>query len=257
MRVLESIQRPAPVRRRLGGVFGLIVLTTACFGCDRLFLAKPPETQEGSYLVHIVSAGDVREDIQTIVLWYTGSEDNVAAIQIANPGVDLSALSSGQRIMLPLSLVTQTNAMPRRKFTLGVDVPPPPPVRDAPDAIRGAKRGDPLEELMQKQEQRQRHQSYPNQVEPVRVVPTPPQVPPSTTIEKPKPIASPVGSKPDESTKLESFTDEEIGDLSSGLKQPGVVQQRQGDVSARGSQTAPIKNPRSKREPQPEVFDEE
>ena len=231
---------------------------TALCACDRLFLPKPPETVDGSYLVHIVSGSESREDIETVVLWYTGSEDNVPAVRDANPGVDLGALKPGQRVMIPSSLVTQTNAMPRRKFTLGMDVPPQPAASDTPEATERGARGDPLEELMRKQERRLTPRPTPSQVDAVPGLAPPPSAPPVNLVpETSKAQAQATTSKAHGSPKLESFSEDEIGALSSAPADATFPQGDNGSASPRANAAAQTKNPRSRRAPQPEVFDEE
>lgn len=236
----------------------LLAAVAGLVGCERLFLPKPPETVEGSYLVHIVSASEAREDIDTIVLWYTGSEDNVPAIRLANPHADLSALKPGQRVVIPSNLVTQTNAMPRRRFTLGVDVPPPAPVSDSPEATPPGKRGDPLEELMRKQERRLTPRPTPSQVEtPAGALPVPSSPVVNVEPENPSPSTQAGNSKRAGSPRVESFSDDEIGDLSSASEVPSPPSAENATARSPARDTAQTKNPRSRRAPQPEVFEEE
>lgn len=233
--------------------FVAIIVSTLSAGCDRFFLPKPPETQDGSYLVHVVSGGEAREDIGTILLWYTGSEDTLAAVQMANPSADLSALQPGQRIVIPSSVVTQTNAMPRRKFTLGVDVPPPviaPPT--AVPAPNGGAKTDPLEELMRKHERRAPHAA----VEPAATsnivdAPTPLVMGPSSDVAPSGPKAA---SGP---RKLEAFSEDEVGVLPLPGSQSRANGNSEGQVEVRKPSATETKNPRPRQAPQPEVFDEE
>ncbi len=232
-----------------------IALVVIVSGCDRFFLPKPPQTEDGTYLVHVVSGGDTREDIATILLWYTGSEENVSAVQIANPGFDLSDLKAGQRIVIPSNLVTQTNAMPRRKFTLGVDVVPTPRAVSVPDVAPEGKRSDPLEELMRRNEK----------------VPSPPAAMPQSlgssvqvnpAVGAPSMNAAPAkNEKGTEPGGIESFSEDEIGALP--VIPPKV--REEAEVSSKNvprpdaipGRNPEMKNPRPRRQPQPEVFDEE
>ncbi len=244
-----------------------LVVVMAFSGCDRFFLPKPPQTQEGAYLVHVVSGGDVREDISTILLWYTGSEDNASAVQVANPGIDLSELKAGQRIVIPSNIVTQTNAMPRRKFTLGVDVvPTPQPLRD-PEVTTQGKSSDPLEDLMRRNEKvaspttaKPESLHGPGQVNPVVGAPSV-DVPARSNMESRRGVVSSGNKKGSESRRLESFSDDEIGVLPAA---PPAARDR-ADVSGENAPgpnviqrpSPEIKNPRPRRQLQPEVFDEE
>lgn len=239
--------------------FVAILVSTLSAGCDRFFLPKPPETQDGSYLVHVVSGGEAREDIGTILLWYTGSEDTLAAVQMANPSADLSALQPGQRIVIPSSVVTQTNAMPRRKFTLGVDVPPPviaPPT--AVPAPNGGAKSDPLEELMRKHERR-----APQQPTPLQAASEPParsnlvDMPTQRAVE-PNNVAAPSSPKTTSgASKLEAFSEDEIGALPVPGSQPRSDENGTGQIESRKPIAQETKNPRPRQAPQPEVFDEE
>ncbi len=244
-----------------------LCILIALSGCDRFFLPKPPQTQEGAYLVHVVSGGDVREDISTILLWYTGSEDNASAVQVANPGIDLSELKAGQRIVIPSNIVTQTNAMPRRKFTLGVDVvQAPQPIR-SPEVTTQGKRSDPLEELMRQNEKVASPTTAmpeslhgPGQVNPVVGAPSV-DVPARSNMESRRDVVSSGNKKGSESRRLESFSDDEIGVLPAA---PPAARER-ADVSGENAPgpnviqrpSPEIKNPRPRRQLQPEVFDEE
>ena len=236
-----------------------LVFLIALSGCDRFFLPKPPQTEEGTYLVHVVSGGDTREDIATILLWYTGSEDNVSTVQIANPGVDLSALKAGQRIVIPSDIVTQTNAMPRRKFALGVDVvPTPQPVR-APEVTTQGKRSDPLEELMRRNEKgagptpaMPESLRGPAQVNSVVSAPSV-DVPDRSNVESRRDVVPSRTEKGGEPRRLESFSDDEMGVLPAS----SPATRDRADVSSENTPSPEIKNPRPKRQPQPEVFDEE
>jgi len=244
-----------------GRLFHLYALLIASMiaGCDRFFLPKPTETQDGSYLVHVVSGGETREDIGTILLWYTGSEDTLATVQMANPSADLAMLQPGQRIMIPSSVVTQTNAMPRRKFALGVDVPPPvmAPATAVPAPSGGAK-SDPLEELMRKHERR-----APQQPTPLEAASEPSarsnlvDVPSQRAVE-PNNVAAPGSPKTRSgSSKLEAFSEDEIGALPVPGSQPRPDENGAGQIESRKPAAPETKNLRPRRAPQPEVFDEE
>lgn len=232
-----------------------ISLLVVLSGCDRFFLPKPPQIEDGTYLVHVVSGGETREDITTILLWYTGSEDNVSAVQMANPGVDFSDLKAGQRIVIPSSIVTQTNAMPRRKFALGVDVAPTPRPVSAPDVPQQGKKSDPLEELMRRNEK----VSSPTVA--------PPQALGETTQGNEAAVAPSVNRAPSknkqggESRAIESFSEDEIGALpvaSPKVKEEvGTSSKSATGTGAIPAQSPEMKNPRPRRQPQPEVFDEE
>lgn len=242
-------------------VSSLVVVITFT-GCDRFLLPKPPQTQEGAYLVHVVSGGEAREDISTILLWYTGAEENLAAVQNANPAVDLGDLKPGQRVMIPSSLVTQTNAMPRRKFTLGVDAVPTPRPVSAPETAQSGKKADPLEELMRRNEVAGSPTPVPSRSL-GDAVPTPAQLDSlGVPAVRPQGDSAPLERKKSgEAPKLESFSDDEIGVLSdaSANAKGGVdvtsKNASRGDASEQPS--VEIKNPRPKRKLQPEVFDEE
>lgn len=244
-----------------------LVVVIAFSGCDRFFLPKPPQTQEGAYLVHVVSGGDVREDISTILLWYTGSEDNASAVQVANPGIDLSELKAGQRIVIPSNIVTQTNAMPRRKFTLGVDVVPTPQPLRAPEMTPQGKRSDPLEELMRQNERRvsptpaaPQPLRGTEQVNPVATTPSI-DVLDRSNVETRRDVVPSGNTKSGESRRLESFSDDEIGALPAAppsVRDGADVSSKSGPGPEAIQRPSPeTKNPRPRRQPQPEVFDEE
>lgn len=235
--------------------FWSLTLVVLLSGCARFFLPKPPQTEDGTYLVHVVSGGENREDIATILLWYTGSEENVAAVQMANPGVDLSDLQAGQRIVIPSHLVTQTNAMPRRKFTLGVDVVPTPRPTSVSDMTPQGKRADPLEELMRRNEKvaspavaTQQPLGGPSQVNPTAVAPS----------MNTAPLKNEKGGQPG---GIESFSEDEIGALPVTTPKAGERVEapiKSGRVpDAIPPQSPEMKNPRPRRQLQPEVFDEE
>lgn len=132
----------------------LAAISACCTACSSpLFLSVPRPVLEGSYLVHVVGPASASEDIDTILLWYTGSEQSIDAVRAANKKVNLSALRPGQRLLIPLRLVTHTNPMPRRKFNFGA------PANTGPQASKtSATRGDqswprdadPLEEMASK-----------------------------------------------------------------------------------------------------------
>jgi hypothetical protein len=213
-------------------------------------------------LIHVVSGGETREDISTILLWYTGAEENIAPVQTANPGLDLTDLKPGQRILIPSNLVTQTTAMPRRKFTLGVDAAPTPRPIGAAETTTSDKKADPLEELMR----RNQRGGNPTPIPTYSLSDSAPtsSLMGSTGVSSTSPqrdVATPEKEKSVGAPKLESFSDEEIG-----ASPEASVSPKEGlDVSPNKGSGAPmteqpsleIKNPRLKRQLQPEVFDEE
>jgi hypothetical protein len=239
-----------------------LAVLLVCVGCNRFFLPKSPQTEDGAYLVHVVSGGESREDIGTILLWYTGSEDSISGVQGANPGADLGALKPGQRIMIPSSLVTQTNPMPRRKFIFGVDVVPTPAAIVTPESRGVGRSGDPLEELMRRNERAPTNTTASPELQRAPLPTPPPASPPDPSGAQPVPgVVVPKRERALPPPQLESFSDDEVGVLpvapegskseatSPGNPRAGRVAQSDGNVE--------IKNPGSRRQPQPEVFDEE
>jgi hypothetical protein len=105
----------------------------------------------------VVSPAGGGEDIDTILAWYTGSEDTKSLVEDANRGVNLAKLHPGQHILIPRAVVTQTNPLPRKKFSFDREGARAPNVSAPPAPSKSAigKKADPLEELLSQQESRQ------------------------------------------------------------------------------------------------------
>jgi hypothetical protein len=67
---------------------------------------EPTPKVEGEYLVHVVHGNG--ENIQQLAKWYTGSEENVAAMRRANKGISSGELKKGRKVFIPINLVVQT-----------------------------------------------------------------------------------------------------------------------------------------------------
>jgi hypothetical protein len=130
-------------------------------GCNDIRLSTPKPIREGTYLVHVVSPGGGNEEIDTILIWYTGSENTRSVVQDANKGKNLSQLHPGQHILIPRSIVTQTNPLPRRKFSFGREASKDSSNKSkgsvaAPvSGKHGSQNADPLEEILSKQAAKQ------------------------------------------------------------------------------------------------------
>lgn len=131
--------------------------TMAASGCDSLLLSSPKPVREGSYLVHVVSPAGGGEDIDTILIWYTGTENTRSVVEDANKGVGLKQLRPGQHILIPRSVVTQMNPLPRKKFSFSRESErgAGPSTSEQPAPLKGAQNVDPLEDLLSKQESKQ------------------------------------------------------------------------------------------------------
>jgi hypothetical protein len=138
-----------------------IWIALSLVGCNDIRLSTPKPIREGSYLVHVVSPAGGNEEIDTILIWYTGSENTRDVVQEANKGRKLNQLHPGQRILIPQSIVTQTNPLPRRKFSFSRDASenlggrPNVPTVNPGRAHKASQQVDPLEEILSQQAAKQ------------------------------------------------------------------------------------------------------
>ena len=139
----------------------MISIVPALGGCNDIRLPTPKPIREGSYLVHVVSPAGGNEEIDTILIWYTGSENTRSVVEEANKGKNLNQLHAGQRILIPRSMVTQTNPLPRRKFSFSREAPENSGVRPNVSSVNPARvnkasqQVDPLEEILSQQAAKQ------------------------------------------------------------------------------------------------------
>jgi hypothetical protein len=124
------------------------VCAMALGGCGSMLMRTPRATNEGDFLVHVVSPSG-GEEIDTILYWYTGSEETKKEVQKVNKRVKLDHLRAGQRILIPQALVTQTNPLPRKKFSLSRESAPPPTETPGPSAASKPRSKDPLEAIIE------------------------------------------------------------------------------------------------------------
>lgn len=72
-------------------------------GCHSVQQFKKPAQPGGKYLVHVVSTE--KETLAQLSDWYADGAKSQKAISAANPGMDLSSLQVGDRVLIPFAVV--------------------------------------------------------------------------------------------------------------------------------------------------------
>ncbi len=149
-------------------------------GCRSAAQFAPQVQDDGKFLVHIVVSP--KEEIGPLCVWYSGDASCERVLAQENPGVNLSSLKVGDRILVPFSILKRVE-----RYQPGVKPPPqgapnaptaaaPPEAatadsdplegenfRELPQGTPTASAGnmDPLEQLMRNQEQSREKQAPP------------------------------------------------------------------------------------------------
>jgi len=77
-------------------------------GCLQRYVDAPTPVEEGSFLVHVVRAPD--ESFPKILTWYTGTTLSQEIVLRYNPVVTQRPLKVGDRIVIPVELVANSNS---------------------------------------------------------------------------------------------------------------------------------------------------
>lgn len=112
----------------------------------------------GKYLVHVVSPRS--EGIQEICEWYTGGIEGQPAIVSANPGIDLSTLKPGDRVLIPYVVV-------KRIEPLGSGAAGEPPQDSSPEAAAPVREEVPVGDLMPPRKGTTAHQGPEPELDPL------------------------------------------------------------------------------------------
>jgi|GEM_PF-5012564 len=132
----------------LRGSSALIISVLVLGGCGSLLTKTPRATHEGDFLVHVVSPS-AAEDIDTILYWYTGTDETRSELEKYNNRVRFDQLQPGQRILIPQALVTQSNPLPRKKISFSSESEPHAPVAPSAGSLHRPRSQDPLEAIIE------------------------------------------------------------------------------------------------------------
>lgn len=77
-------------------------------GCIQRYVDPPTPVEDGSFFVHVVRAPD--ESFPKILTWYTGTTLSQEIVLRYNPAIAQRPLKAGDRILIPVELVANTNA---------------------------------------------------------------------------------------------------------------------------------------------------
>ncbi len=84
------------------------LLALALGGCLQRYVDPPTPVEEGAFLVHVVRAPD--ESFPKILTWYTGTTLSQEIVLRYNPTVTQRPLKVGDRIVIPVELVANSNS---------------------------------------------------------------------------------------------------------------------------------------------------
>lgn len=76
-------------------------------GCLQRYVDPPPPVEEGSFFVHVVRAPD--ESFPKLLTWYTGTTLSQEIVLRYNPFLAQRELKVGDRLVIPVELVANTN----------------------------------------------------------------------------------------------------------------------------------------------------
>jgi hypothetical protein len=84
------------------------LLILALGGCIQRYVDAPAPVEEGSFLVHVVRAPN--ESFPKILTWYTGTTLSQEIVLRYNPVVAQRPLKVGDRLVIPVELVANSNS---------------------------------------------------------------------------------------------------------------------------------------------------
>jgi hypothetical protein len=99
-------------------IFLLCVIVT---GCVQRWVDPPPATDEGAFLVHVVKAPD--ESLPKILTWYTGTTLSQQIVVKWNPFLLQRELRLGDKIVIPMEVVANSNPYGNAPQQQGTKVP--------------------------------------------------------------------------------------------------------------------------------------
>ena len=86
----------------------LSYLLIVCLGgCLQRYVDPPPPVEEGSFFVHVVRTPD--ESFPKLLTWYTGTTLSQEIVLRYNPFLAQRELKVGDRLVIPIELVANTN----------------------------------------------------------------------------------------------------------------------------------------------------
>jgi hypothetical protein len=85
----------------------IVLLCVILGGCVQRWVDPPPATDEGAFLVHVVKAPD--ESLPKILTWYTGTTLSQQIVIKWNPFILQRELRLGDKIVIPMEVVANSN----------------------------------------------------------------------------------------------------------------------------------------------------